>query len=554
MTFRWPPHADLAAAELRSQERSVRSVDGGRWLPAALPAYALCFLLGGGTAALYSRNGSRPPRAQVVPADALDRKETQSKFNFQWLDALNFLHPSQGDKEEDSDSSNQTKHVAATPAPLAVDGRLSVKAGKYAYVMMAYDPPGKPVGESMWGALAMARALQRMSKYLMVLLTNTTTFPDGTDVKAGFAGLNVDVRPVYELDITGGSLKCDRWRIAYWKLQIWMMTEFEKLIWLDADATLTRSIDWLFEKDEMYAQRDDWLCDQPTQTNLCSGIMLLFPSQKDFAGIIQFSDKVGTQLKKGDQELLTRFFSEVKKKPIQVLSNLEASFGQCTGTAPTFYVEANGSRVNGSWSLPAFVHKSGFLHWDHYDHYADICFSWEQDKQRCVIDNTVVNACHFNPLATHWRMLFCEAVGIVRLNIPKIDEFCSDTIYYRVSVPINIFYSNADKDHTYHLGGPREGEVMTLDPVPFRVFRTQEEGTVPIKEYWSHRYAEHTYHQPPAWQDEEEVGTAFYAFETQADDTKPVYAFWVMSTEEHRFHIGGPDNHTEVQKENISDS
>lgn len=35
--------------------------------------------------------------------------------------------------------------------------------------------------------------------------------------------------------------------VEFMKLQIWRLTEFDKLIWLDPDSVLVRSVDWLFQ-------------------------------------------------------------------------------------------------------------------------------------------------------------------------------------------------------------------------------------------------------------------------------------------------------------------
>ena len=40
---------------------------------------------------------------------------------------------------------------------------------------------------------------------------------------------------VYDISISSprGHLQVARWSIAFWKLQVWTLTEFDKLVWLD---------------------------------------------------------------------------------------------------------------------------------------------------------------------------------------------------------------------------------------------------------------------------------------------------------------------------------
>merc|ERR1712083_657538 len=102
----------------------------------------------------------------------------------------------------------------------------------------------------------------RFSDYPLVVLTNSTHLPDGVPLGQALERLNAQVLPLQ-----------DRWpslatskelkplhRFAYLKLQIWLLTQYEKLIWLDTDAILVRSIDWLFERQPIWGQRDDPLC------------------------------------------------------------------------------------------------------------------------------------------------------------------------------------------------------------------------------------------------------------------------------------------------------
>uniref|UniRef100_A0A7S2PS89 LamG-like jellyroll fold domain-containing protein n=1 Tax=Zooxanthella nutricula TaxID=1333877 RepID=A0A7S2PS89_9DINO len=304
------------------------------------------------------------------------------------------------------------------------------RSPRFAYAMMAYDEPGQPLGESMWGAIAMARALQRLSDYPLLLLTNSTELPDGTDVVQVMKRLNAKVLPVYPVHMPGAhAWTFRRWNIAFWKLQIFLHTDYDKIIWLDGDSTLYRSVDWIFHLDGMWGQRDDWFC-KLNQTKICSGILSVIPSVDDFDGMLKYAGQVGSMLTLGDQQLIEMYFRHVAKKPVNFLDDATASFGQCIGTVQqNDWSWGTRSRHN-AWITPAFVHKSGGWGNTNNNAYSNVCFSHNMSRQRYVVGGVVLNACHFNPLAAHWRSFFCEAHQLLQTDIHSVKSFCSDACYY----------------------------------------------------------------------------------------------------------------------------
>eukprot|EP00419_Tripos_fusus_P017604 CAMPEP_0172750990 /NCGR_PEP_ID=MMETSP1074-20121228/150676_1 /TAXON_ID=2916 /ORGANISM="Ceratium fusus, Strain PA161109" /LENGTH=548 /DNA_ID=CAMNT_0013583219 /DNA_START=1 /DNA_END=1647 /DNA_ORIENTATION=+ len=303
-------------------------------------------------------------------------------------------------------------------------------SSRWAFVMMAHDGP-HDTEEHLWGVLPVARALQRLSSYPLIVLTNKTHFQDGTEVASAFRTINTIVTPIREVDMPArlaAHKMTPTWKIAYWKLQIWTLTEYEKLIWLDSDAIIYRSIDWLFERDWMWAQRDDWFC-KLNQTGVCSGIMLAFPSVADFNGLLQYA-KTKHSLPGGDQQLIAEYFAKTQR-PIKLLSDLEASFGQCLGKAPTPYLNPDGTPVWGVWSIPSFVHKSGGWGNTNNNVYNNVCFSINMIRQRYWVGKAVINICQFHPLGSYWRDLFCDAAAQLRLRLADVGSYCNDACWYR---------------------------------------------------------------------------------------------------------------------------
>jgi len=295
--------------------------------------------------------------------------------------------------------------------------------------MMAYEKDG--VSDVTWGALAMAKALYEFSRYPLLLLSNTTHFPDGQPLAEVFGKFGARILPVYPVDLLAhAAWTVAHWDIAFWKLQIWRLTQFEKLIWLDSDAILYRSVDWLFDRPGMWAQRDAWFCELDAKP-VCSGIMLLSPSQEDFLGLLRYFAKISAKITHGDQELIELYFKNEKKAPVQLLSPLEASFGQCTGSALSPYIRRDGKDVPGIWTVPAFVHKSGGWGNTVSNGYNNVCFIHDLKRQRYYIGDKVINTCHYNPLAAYWRRLFCSAAKEGGLKVGTIREFCNDLCYYK---------------------------------------------------------------------------------------------------------------------------
>jgi len=95
------------------------------------------------------------------------------------------------------------------------------------------------------------------------------------------------------------------------------------------------------------------------------------------------------------------------------------------------YLQNDGRNITGFWSVPAFVHKSGGYGDTVSNGYNNVCFIHDVKRQRYFIGDQVINACHYNPLASYWRRLFCSAAKEGGLDVATINEFCSDICYYK---------------------------------------------------------------------------------------------------------------------------
>jgi len=307
---------------------------------------------------------------------------------------------------------------ASSTAPVH---RISNTRGKYAFVQMAFDVPWKPPVH-VWRVLPMARLLQSLSKFPLVLLTNTSHFPDGTNVTDAFRKLDVILLPCHRVPLSEkwASKLPKRWLIPYWKLQIWRLTDFEKLIWVDTDTILFRNIDWLFEYDGVWGQRDNWVCNaqEDDQNWLCSGLLVIQPDEEIYQGMVRYAETGARQwYTNGDQKLIRNYFEYVKGTPVKLLSTADASFGKCIGHTPGIPYHSFGP-----WNMPSFVHKSSVY---------NECFDHNPAVQLKKINGSTVNICHYHPLGPYWRNLFCEATNVAGVQTQLSAHYCNDIRWYR---------------------------------------------------------------------------------------------------------------------------
>jgi alpha-N-acetylglucosamine transferase len=88
------------------------------------------------------------------------------------------------------------------------------------------------------------------------------------------------------------------------KLHLFRLTQYDKIIFLDADTLVCRPLSPLFDLPHQFAAAPDsgW----PDAFN--SGVMLTTPSQKTFKDLIKMMDERGSW-DGGDQGLLNDYFS-----------------------------------------------------------------------------------------------------------------------------------------------------------------------------------------------------------------------------------------------------
>lgn len=413
--------------EVQRQEETVSGAhtsemicaEGRRWRD-------LTFFTAGCTGALLVllASGWPPTRSNAMAPEA-DGNGWQEPNGLEWACAAS----SEGEADERPPAPwrpSGSQKLSTAPTVLDPPGPSywhvsSVQVSPYAYVLMAYDPPDEPP-QYIWQAIAICRSIQRLSRYPAILLTNTTYLPDGTHVGETFWKLNTQVLPVHQVPVPDNiqDMMPGAWHKAFWKLQIWRLTQYEKLIWVDTDAVMFRSLDYLFQRKPTWGQRDA-VCSNidDSDDRLCSGLMLIEPSEDTYHGLLDYAaDPANSLFNNGDQKLIHEYHKNVAGHPVQLLNLTEAAFGECLGTIPSLFQEASGS----SWTIPAFVHKSS---------QGNECFNFLISEQLHEVEGTVVNVCHHHPLGPHWRDVFCDGLRILGVSTDATDAFCDDFTWYR---------------------------------------------------------------------------------------------------------------------------
>jgi len=133
----------------------------------------------------------------------------------------------------------------------------------------------------------------------------------------------------------------------------------------------------------------------------------------------------------GDQQLISSYFAVKRKKAINLLSDLDAAFGQCVGKPRSPYANPDGSAVRGVWNVPSFVHKSGGWGNTNDNLYSNVCFMPNVTMQLYTVGGATLNMCQFHPLGPYWRGLFCDAIAVMDIIVEEFEALCDDECWYR---------------------------------------------------------------------------------------------------------------------------
>ncbi len=159
------------------------------------------------------------------------------------------------------------------------------------------------------GVCALLYSLKQVkAKYPLVVL-----IPDNADTETKELVRLLDIMvieaPEIEIDSTLiAANRSKRWNETFFKLQVFGLTQFDKLVFLDADMVLFQNIDELFERPHMSAVPAG-ICAHPDYNGINSGMMVLIPDaakkEKLISAIIPAcNERINKNLGFGDQDVI----------------------------------------------------------------------------------------------------------------------------------------------------------------------------------------------------------------------------------------------------------
>uniref|UniRef100_A0A914CKX8 glycogenin glucosyltransferase n=1 Tax=Acrobeloides nanus TaxID=290746 RepID=A0A914CKX8_9BILA len=116
--------------------------------------------------------------------------------------------------------------------------------------------------------------------------------------------------------------------VTFTKLHCWLLTQYAKCVFLDADTLVIRNADELFERPEITAAPDmGW----PDYFN--SGVFVFEPSEETYHKLVQFGLQYGS-FDGGDQGLLNLFFSNWRE--LDARHRLPLIYNLCASVVYTY--------------------------------------------------------------------------------------------------------------------------------------------------------------------------------------------------------------------------
>jgi len=274
--------------------------------------------------------------------------------------------------------------------------------------------------EQLANVLGLVTSLRIVGSITPLLLL-TDYPPASLPRRSSLSKLNVQVVGIKPMHVAGfmhalqtekgekvGSERARRWAAALSKLAVWQQTAWERLIYMDSDAVVTRAIDWLFRRptpwsahalsgdcNTLHHSSPLWNCSRASSGwgysgygN--SGFLGVKPSNRTFTELIQMiaQRRAEQVLKQGDQYLLKEYFEAAAPPGPAMLEPWLATFDRCTKSAMqhatlSAYLACNANRLPETIiSLQrlnltmhaAYVHKPTDLHIVTYQYsHAAIC-------------------------------------------------------------------------------------------------------------------------------------------------------------------------------------
>ena len=161
------------------------------------------------------------------------------------------------------------------------------------------------------GVEVLGKSLQASGTSVPMVLLATQDVSQGARARLSKQGWQIRDVEAIENPTAESQLLYPRFANVFTKLRGWELTDFERIVMLDADTLVLQNIDELFERT-WFAAAPDFLL--PDRFN--SGVMVLDPSKETFRKMISELAISGTY-DGGDQGFLNTFYSDWYAMPVQ---------------------------------------------------------------------------------------------------------------------------------------------------------------------------------------------------------------------------------------------
>lgn len=210
------------------------------------------------------------------------------------------------------------------------------------------------------GVQVLARSLKAVESFYPLICVLSVDIDEQTETcltEEGISCIRLSCSAIEEPVNPQGQSR-SHWNYTFDKLQIWGLTQFEKVVFLDSDMLIVRNIDALFDckpfsavtADSLYPGNEAWA------GGLNSGLMVIEPDKNVEKDLLNLVAPVVDEARKknisvGDQDVIKRYllgWAHDKSLHLDEGYNLFADH-------LTYYVRHLGYALDGSGGKPVYV-------------------------------------------------------------------------------------------------------------------------------------------------------------------------------------------------------
>jgi glycogenin len=204
------------------------------------------------------------------------------------------------------------------------------------------------------GVIVLHRSLVRSQARYPFLVLTTPNLADSTYQQLQQSGIPYQPIPPIELN-TALPTHQARWQATYSKLQIFNQTQFDKLVYLDADMLVYQNLDDLFGQPHMAAvNAGGMLPEYASWTEFNSGLMVIEPSQALYTDMLAKLPDLYLPAG-GDQDFLNAYYPDWPQQPEKHLDHAYNIFHEHVDR----YQQRHGYQLKGDRKAIKVIHYVG---------------------------------------------------------------------------------------------------------------------------------------------------------------------------------------------------